>query len=97
MEMSFGAVVAVAGCEAFLAIVVEASRDARCDEDNLAVRLVLVVTDGATDIKIPNHNLVLSVKKYLRYGVAIAALELRHDVLLYFLEVYNHGFSFLQK
>lgn len=95
--MSFGAVMAVAGCEAFLAIVVETTCNARCDEDNLAVSLVLVVTDGATDIKMPGHNLVLSVKKYLRYGVAIAALELRHDVLLYVLEIYNHGLSFLQK
>ena len=98
VTVTLGAVVALAGDETLLAVVIQASGLAAEDVDDLAVGLVAVVADGTPRFQPSAHNLVLSVVVGAEHRVALPALELRVGNFLNLVEIYYHvgkSFSFL--
>ncbi len=88
--MPFGAVVALAGGEPLLAVVIKAAGFAADNEDNLAVGGMAVEAYGTADVEPSAHNLVGSVVEGSEHRVALSALELRVGDFCYFVEVYYH-------
>ena len=93
--MAFGAVVALAGGEAFLAVVVEATGVAAEDVDDFAAGLVGMVADGAAGHEASAHDLVDAVEEGTAAGLPFPTLEAGGDGFFYLVEVdFHEGFRF---
>ena len=90
VAVAFGAVVALAGGEAFLAVVVEATGVAAEDVDDLAAGLVGVVADGAAGHEASAHNLVDAVEEGTAAGLPFPTLEAGDDGFFYLVEIDFH-------
>lgn len=84
-------VVALAGCEALFAAVVEATGRAVCDVDYLAVLLMCVVSDSAANIESAVHDFVQSVILCAHPRDALATLEVGHGGFFNLVEIYYHN------
>lgn len=91
VTMPLGAIVALAGGEAFLAVIKEAVCFAANDEDNLAVGSMAVEAYRAAHVEPSTHNLVRSVVERTEHRVTQPAFELRVGDFCYFVKVDNHS------
>jgi hypothetical protein len=89
----FGAVVAVARRELFLAALVRTFARARKNVNYFAVALVLVVANALTRLERAAHNFSCAVCKHFHEEVAFAALELRERLSFNFIKINFHIFS----